>query len=428
MRRRIAVCLLLFACAGRRGNAYSVQTHEQLVDLTWKSSIVPLLRARYPNITDAQIAEAHGYAYGGCAIQDIGYYPFGNSLFSDLTHYVRAGDFVASLLRNARTPDELAFAIGALSHYIGDTEGHSMATNPAVAVEFPKLRERYGASVNYEQNPHAHVRTEFGFDINEIAKHRFAPLKYLDHVGLKVSTDLLGRAFYETYGLELKKVLKVQRRTVAGYTFGVRRFLPRIAYAETLLHKKSMPPDVEDAEFLRLQAELKQASVDNGWEQWRHTAGFGTHLLAGFIYIVPKVGVASMLAVKEPDSDTEQLYVRSVNRSTDRLRGAIARLQQPEVLRSVGTTRQTEIPNRDLDTGQIVAPGGYRLTDETYCRLLDTIAKNQGHTVPSGLREDMLAFYANPDAPIATKKHAKQWARVQAELVVLRAMPVVAEP
>lgn len=92
--------------------AYSLLTHEQLIDLTWKQSIVPLLLSHYPNLTTAQLNEARAYAYGGCVIQDIGYYPFGDLSYSNLTHYVRSGDFVVNLLRNAQNADELAFAVG----------------------------------------------------------------------------------------------------------------------------------------------------------------------------------------------------------------------------------------------------------------------------------------------------------------------------
>src|SRR6516165_3276307 len=133
------ICVLALLAASAPGFAYSLLTHEQIIDLTWDDSIVPLLLSRYPGLTQAQLDEARAYAYGGCVIQDIGYYPFGQASLSNLTHYVRAGDFVVNLFRNAHNANELAFAIGALSHYIGDSIGHSEATNLAVAVEFPEL-------------------------------------------------------------------------------------------------------------------------------------------------------------------------------------------------------------------------------------------------------------------------------------------------
>src|SRR5579863_862535 len=157
LRIAIALVLLLALPSQPRAGAYSLLTHEQLIDLTWQDSVVPLLLSRYPGLTPAQLDEARAYAYGGCVIQDIGYYPFGDASFSDLTHYVRSGDFVVSLFRNANTADELAFAVGALSHYIGDSVGHSVATNRAVPVEFLKLRAKYGPVVNYAEGKHQHI-------------------------------------------------------------------------------------------------------------------------------------------------------------------------------------------------------------------------------------------------------------------------------
>ena len=80
----------------------------------------------------------------GCIIQDMGYYPFGSKFFSDLVHYVRTGDFIVNLIREAQTLNEFAFALGALAHYAADTQGHSVAVNRSVALEYPKLARKYG--------------------------------------------------------------------------------------------------------------------------------------------------------------------------------------------------------------------------------------------------------------------------------------------
>ena len=412
MRSVALVCWLLLLLSPRTGSAYSFLTHEQLIDLTWNDAIRPVLLARYPNMTEPQLKEAHAYAYGGCAIQDLGYYPFGNEFFSELTHYVRSGDFVSSLLRNARTPDELAFAIGALSHYVGDTQGHAGAVNPAVAIEFPKLAALYGSSVAYDQDPHAHVRTEFAFDINEIGKHRFAPSAYLRHVGLQVPSDLLRRSFYETYGLDELHIIGRRRQVLRIYRFAVRSFLPRVAYAETLLHKKNMPDDTPGGPFDAFKAQLAQADFENGWEQYRKKAGIGTHMLAGVIVIVPKIGPLALLAIKGPTTATEESYVESVLRSTTALREQLGQLGGAEQM----------IPNRDLDTGAKVKPGGYRLTDETYAELLDKITAHSGMKIPAGLKDDLQSYYADPAAPISTKKKPEEWAKVQRELGVLEGM------
>ncbi|HVN17644.1 MAG TPA: zinc dependent phospholipase C family protein, partial [Dongiaceae bacterium] len=182
---RVALLITLtLAPSGTR--AYSVLTHEELIDLAWNDSIRPLLLAKFPNATEHQLVVAHSYAYGGSAVQDMGYYPFGKRFFSNLTHYVRSGDFVAWMLQNARTLDEYAFAIGALSHYLGDSIGHSRAINPATAMAFPKLEHKYGPSVTYGESPHGHIRTEFAFDVQELTNLEFAPPAYLRAVGFRV--------------------------------------------------------------------------------------------------------------------------------------------------------------------------------------------------------------------------------------------------
>lgn len=249
----------------------------------------------YPGLTAAQLRQAHAYPYGGCAIQDLGYYPFGDEFFSSLLHYVRSGEFVQALLRDANSPDELAFAMGALSHYVGDSLGHSIATNFAVPVEFSKLRKEYGPWVTYDEDPHAHVQAEFAFDVNEISKDRFAPPDYLESVGLKVPSGLLSRAFEETYGIPLHDILGgSQHPNLFGYQTSVHHVLPRIAAAEAVLHARSMPADTPGPELERMMHELAQSGLENGWDKFRSPAGFGTHLLAGFIYITPKIGAPTM--------------------------------------------------------------------------------------------------------------------------------------
>ena len=414
---RTIVLLIIFSVASPTARPYSFQTHEVLIDLAWEGQIRPILVKRFPAITDAQIQEAHAYAYGGCAIQDLGYYPFGNAFFSDLTHYVRTGDFVLSLMHNAKTADELAFAIGALSHYIGDYFGHAYAVNHSVPVEFPGLKKKYGPVVNYAQSPHAHVRTEFAFDINQLSKGRFAPPGYLDHIGLEISHPLLREAFYQTYGLNLRDVIGDQATALNIYRKGVRHFLPNIAEAEAILHKKSFPQDTPSDEFGRLRTELLHSAQENGWKQYEKPPGFGTHLYAGFIFILPKFGPLSMLAIEGPTTQTEELYIHSLSRSVRAMRLVLANFDRID----------TYIVNRDLDTGEIVKPGGYPLTDKTYERLLATVAQHPNSRVPAQLKHDLESYYADPGAPIVTKKHAKKWKAVQSNLKILATMSTTGE-
>ncbi len=454
--------LFLLVPGGGPAGAYSLLTHEQLIDLTWKDSIVPLLLSRYPTLTPAQLEHARAYAYGGCVIQDIGYYPFGDASFSNLTHYVRSGDFIVALFRNAGNADELAFAVGALSHYIGDTTGHALATNMAVPMEFPKLGAKYGKVVNYAQGEHQHVQTEFAFDINEIAHHRVAPQKYFLHIGLEVPTRQLALAYYQTYGLEEDFSGKRGRRVnVGGYRFAVRSFIPRIAYAVTILHGKNGPTDPMTPEVAELIRQTTQIAVDNNWDFYRRRAGIGTYTLAGLLYILPKVGPLKLVSVKGPSADTEAMYLHSVYVSTSSLRRMLARFTPPPTTLPTAAKaaesdthsdpspeaapaprdpraqqdvpRQSRdprhpLPNRDLDTGKVVQPGGYPLTDDTYADLLHRIAQKPQGPIPPGIKEDILTYYADLNAPITTKKDAGRWATVQADLVILKAIPTSNEP
>jgi hypothetical protein len=451
MRRRYfrtlaLLALFAFALWPRSASAYSLLTHEQLIDLTWKDSIVPLLLSRYPDLTPAELDRARAYAYGGCVIQDIGYYPFGDRSFSNLTHYVRSGDFVVNLFRNAHNANEMAFAIGALSHYLGDSIGHSEATNLAVPEEFPKLRAKYGSSVSYAEGKHQHIQTEFAFDINEIAHHRLAPLGFLRHIGLRVPTRQLALAFYQTYGItENFGLWRGRLINVRDYRFATRTFIPRIAYALTLLHRSTEPPDSTSPTVVELEKEAGTVARENNWQAYRRKAGIGTHLLAGLIFILPKIGPLALVNVKGPTQKTEKDYAHSVAVATTDLRLILAAFTplgarstaSPSPLTSlvlngppalIQPDSRHPLPNRDLDTGRVVQPGGYSLTDSTYANLLRKLVARPDRPVPPGVKQDVQAYYSNLNLPIATKKDPVRWSEVLADLKTLSVMPTSDEP
>ncbi len=380
--------------------------------------------------------------------------------YSNLTHYVRSGDFVVLLFRNATNANELAFAVGALSHYIGDTVGHPGATNIAVPVEFPKLRAKYGPAVNYAQGRHQHVQTEFAFDIDEIAHHRLAPVGYLRHVGLQVSLRQLALAYFQTYGItEDFTGARKRRINVSGFRFAVHSFIPRIAYAVTLLHRNHEPAEVSGPERLEMDKEVAAIAVENNWQAYRRKAGIGTYALAGFVFIVPKIGPLKLVAVKGPTQASETDYLHSVVLSTAALRQRLHSFTPPAGERSAtanaiskntyaqlasGEPAHTDsatgeiarparnprhpLPNRDLDTGQVVQPGGYSLTDSTYADLLHRLTRSPAQAIPPGIKEDIQAYYDNLDLPFSTKKDQAAWVQVQADLSTLATMPTSTEP
>ena len=408
----IAAAVLL---AARPLAAYSVFTHEELIDLAWSGSIRPLLLARFPGSTDDELREAHAFAYGGCAIQDMGYYPFAKEFFSNLTHYVRSGDFVAHLLNDATTRDEYAFAIGALSHYLGDSIGHSQAINLSTPIAFPRLEQEFGPRVTYDEDPDAHVRTEWAFDVGQLSKLTFAPPSYLKHIGFKVPRRLLDRAFRETYGFDFPELVGKTRPAVRSYRTSVRSFIPAFAGAEVVLHRRQFPADEQNDAYRTFSERLKRADYERHWRPGYKGPGFGSHVLAIVVKVTPKVGVLSLLAIKIPTPETENFYVTSVNRTIDAFTQILGRLRDDP-------HADLALANLDLDTGNPVKPGTYRLTDETYAELLERLTSNPERPIPEEVRQNILAFYRDPNAPIYTKKNARKWKRVQDELPILKSM------
>ncbi len=400
----------LLLASSRPAGAYSVLTHEEIVDLTWQDSIQPLLLNRFPQLTPLQLQEAHAYAYGGCVIQDLGYYPFGKPIFSDLLHYVRTGDFIRALFRDSKDANDVAFAVGALSHYLGDTIGHPEAINIAVGKEFPKLAEKYGSNVNYAEGPHEHVRAEFAFDVNDIAKHRLAPERYLNRIGFAVPVPLLARAFYDTYGLDLGKLLGHSHPKLRGYRFSVRSLLPRVAYAENMLQSKRMPQDISSPELDTYNREIAVLAAANHWDNYKHHGPrIGTHLLAGLIFIIPKYGVLSDLSLRAPTPAAEQDYVASLMHTVTVMRKTLA-----------NATRSDGLPNLDLDTGREITPGSYSLADYTYVDLLHRVASDPSQPVPYGIKQDLTAYFADISRVKYIQSDAPRLAQVQADLPILR--------
>ena len=394
-------------------NAYSVLTHEELIDLAWNGSIRPLLLARFPGATDAQLVEAHSYAYGGCLIQDMGYYPFGKKFFSDLTHYVRSGDFVAWLFRNARTLNEYAFAIGALSHYLGDSIGHLEAINPATGVEFPKLSQKYGPAVTYDQSPHGHIRTEFAFDVEELTRQAFAPPAYLDFIGFQVPRKFLAQAFIDTYGFDIHEVLGQSRPALRSYSISARSFIPAFAEAEVVLHRHQFLSPPDDEAYKIFAERVARTNYDRRWKHTYHGPGFKAHLLAILVFIVPKIGPAADLAIKIPNHETEELYLRSVNQAVDSFHSALDKLgSEPKVL--------IALSNVDLDTGNHVKRGEYPRTDQAYAKLLRRLTANPDRTIPIDVQQNILVFYS------ASKTARDPSPQIKAQLEIVKRMKTAA--
>ena len=403
-----ALVLLVLLCSPI-ASAYSVLSHEEIVDLVWIDHLKPLLLARYPGLTEEQLDQAHAYAYGGAVMQDLGYYPFGSTKFSNLLHYVRTGDFVRALLDQSQDADEYAFALGALSHYASDLAGHPYI-NEAVPIEFPKLGAKYGASVRYAQGKSEHLRTEFGFDTVQVAKRRYAPKQYHDFIGFKVSKPLLERVFPTVYGLELKEVLPREDLAVGSFRWSVSQVIPELTMVAMRSHKGAKIPEKPDAEHREFVYRLSRTAYEKEWGTGYQHAGMGTRVFAVFIKIIPKIGPFKKLKVKYPTTQTEELYVKSINDTVERYQALLDRLR----------TGPLTLPNCDLDSGEATKAAEYSLADDTYADLLVKLSKaNFGQATPE-LRRNILNFYSDLSLPIDTKKEPKRWQEVLAALDQLK--------
>jgi hypothetical protein len=342
----------------------------------------------------------------------MGYYPHGNHFFSDLTHYVRSGDFVLALLHDAKDLDGYAFALGALSHYAADNDGHLMATNRAVPLLYPKLKTKYGDLVTYEQDPLAHVKTEFGFDVLEVAQGRYAPDSYHDFIGFAASIPLLEQAFQETYGLDLKSVLD-EDKVIGSYRHDVSQLIPKATHIAWSLKKDEITKDQPSMTKKKFLYNLSRASYQKSWGKNYQPPTSGERLLAFLARIVPKVGPLRVLQFRTPTPETERMFEASFNATLDRYR---------KLLGQVGAG-QPDLPNYNFHTGEVTGPGKYWLSDETHANLLDALARQNFSDASPEVRSEILEFFAHPDAPYATKSKPKEWAKVQAELEQLRKAP-----
>ena len=413
-----ALCLLLFlVTAAPPSVGYSVLSHEEVVDLVWADSIRPWLIQRFPNATPDDLRRAHAYAYGGCLIQDMGYYPFGNKRFSDLTHYVRSGYFVESLLAEASDLNELSFALGALAHYASDLNGHPYI-NRAVAVRFPKLRQKYGDSVTYEDDPKAHIRTEFGFDVTQVAKNRFASDRYHDFIGFEVATPLLERAFERTYGIPLTDLIHNEDLAIGTYRRGISKVIPEMTKVALLIKPADLVQEKHNRNQKRFLYHVSRSYYEREWGSQYRRPGFGARFLAFLFHLIPKFGPFRAVDFVLPNPQTEDMYLKSMDVSLANYRRLLDDVKAGKL----------HLNDRDFDTGGVTRAGEYKLTDDTYAALLDGLARRHFDNVSPDLRGNILAFYRDLNAPIATKKHHKEWERTLSQLQQLRDVQVVSAP
>jgi hypothetical protein len=409
---RVAV-IAFFALAGfLKGSpcfGYSVIMHEAIIDAEWDSRIRPYLLKQFPKATPEELRIAKSYAYGGSVIQDLGYYPLGGQFFSHLTHYVRSGDFVEALFDESRGLNDLAFALGALSHYCADIQGHSQGINRAVPLLYPRLGRKYGPVMSWEESPRAHLLTEFSFDTLEVVVGNVAPQAYHRYIGFRVDEPLLKNAFRKTYGLELSgqtfslPLLLFSYRSSAGW------FVPEMTDVAWAYKGKTLEDRATGLHHKSL-FHLAHPNIEASWDAKRARPGVGDNVLALAVHILPAIGFLNVFQFRTPTEDADQLFSES-------LKATVADYEL-----QLSPTR-VDPPNINLDTGRLTHPGEYRFGDLTFARWLDRLDRSHFSQLNAAMRESLVNFYSDP-IHNGLREDGRKWRKIQRELGDLKAAPV----
>jgi hypothetical protein len=398
------ICL----CYPRSSKGFALLTHEMIVDATWDKSILPLLKQKYPAATDEELKEARAYVYGGTVIPDIGYYPFGDMLFTDLIHYVRTGDFIRAMLDESQNLDEYAFALGLLCHYTADIYGHSVGTNHAVPALFPKDKEKYGSVVTYEQDRIRHIQMEFCFDVLQTALGNYTPESYQGFIDFKISQPVLERAFYKTYSLELKDYFNISSIAFLRYT--IKHIFEELTEDAWRLKKA----DLTKEHPLLTEKGFRYKMHNKEYYKTYGKPEFKAIFFYSIIKVLPKIGPLLILKFETPNAEVEKLYKQSLDTVVFRFSSILKGLR----------LGKSKLINKDYDTGDTTLPGEYTIADNSYYKLLLTLQNNQFQHLSPELKQQILEFYNNPAALKYPEANSKKRKKLQIALTQLKMVEV----
>jgi len=392
--------------------AYSVLSHEAIIDVTWDKSIQPLLLRKFPQATDVQLKEAHAYAYGGAVAPDMGYYPYGSKLFTNLVHYVRSGDFVNVLLDEAGDINEYAFALGFLCHYNADKYGHPMGTNQCVPIMFPEDKTKYGPVVTYAEDPISHIRMEFGFDILQTARGNYASEKYHDFIGFKISQPLLEKAFLKTYGLNINDVFKDLPRAVSTFRWVIKDLFPTITRTAWSYKKSEIVKSSPGITRRKFEYKMRRANYNHEFGKKHEKPGFFPGVLALVIKVLPKAGPLKDFKLNLPGPEAEKLFIQSFD--TVQKHFTVDLKTMP--------SKKSCFQNIDYDTGNDTSPGEYFLADQTYSDLLLQLKGDHFKNVDGNLKQNIIKFYGTCNEKIAAEAGIDKWNQMTCALDTLNAL------
>jgi len=278
------------------------------------------------------------------------------------------------------------------------------------------LKAKYGSQVTYTNDPVAHLKTEFSFDVVQVANHAYAPEAYHDFIGFEVAQPLLDRAFFDTYGLRLKDVFRDLDLALGTYRHSVASILPtmtKVAWAARKDQIVSAAPGKTKRKFVYI---VSRSSYEKEWGRSYERPGFWAEFWTFVFKIIPKIGPLRAFSFKAPTAQTELLFMKSFDATFDRYRALLEEVKQARL----------RLTNENLDIGKLTPAGAYDLADNAYASLLDKLAEKHFAGTTPQLRADILEYYANLNSPIATKKHRDAWKKTIEELDALKSSTATA--
>ncbi|MBV8770781.1 MAG: zinc dependent phospholipase C family protein [Deltaproteobacteria bacterium] len=404
----ISIALLLVGSGTTA--AFSVLGHQAVVDQAWDTTLLPELRRRFPKASEQDLADARAYARGGSHLPDLGYFPLGNRLFTDLLHYVRTGDFISRALAEANTPQEYAFALGALAHYEVDSIGHPQATNRVVPIVYPKLRRKYGNEISYAEKPSAHLQTEFRFDVLQVARRGEIPGLFEHSVDFKVPHEFLERLFEENYGLKLNDLFDNYDVALLTYRWGFRTLIHETTGITWELYREgieSLEPGITRDRFLHA---MSRADFVRHFGHAFDEPGYFFRFFDFLGNLLPNIGPFTRLPYKPLPAEAKQLYVDAFHKASEQYRKEVA----------VAAVRRVQLPNLNLDTGRPDHAGEYPPADKAYAELLQRQAQYHFVRMPTALRSDMLNHFHGPQRALMFGESSRQREKTLQALSELR--------
>jgi len=416
----LLVVLFIVLFCPLSSSAFSIFAHMAIIDASWKKSIVPLLKEKYPNATDEELRIAHSYAYGGSLIPDLGYFPFGSAYFTNLVHYVRSGNFMENLVSQSQNINEYAFALGAISHYLTDEYGHSLATNIAEPIVYPKVAKKFGSRVTYEDYPVYHARMEFGFDVLQTARGNYTTQAYHDFIGFNVARPVLERAFMITYGQDINEVFYGKLDlAISTFRWSVKNLLPRLTRTAWALKKEDIRRANPGMTGHKFHYHIKRHEYFQTYGRERDKPGLGSQMMAFIIRVLPKVGPLKALRFSPPGPVAEKLFIKSFDTTL---------VYYNRLLTEMRTGKQLQLPDVDFDTGEPTVQGEYGLADLTYSQLLLYLQGEKFNNLTPPLQKNILSFYGKGDTTSKVteyKKYKVDWEKTYIALQQLRtAQPI----